>query len=486
MRAFSIIVVDVPTQAVGARREALPEPDSDTEMGSAGHVNAVRRAPTREVRGSNFFRSLLGSQGNDNGGAVRQRLKPQILQLMANLFPESQEAEEPELEMIGAGSYNLVFGIHMPVPQPPRVDSAILTATASLSNFFGLAPKPKDYALRLPIDNEGQLAQNDISHDVATLMVVGKHLSVTVPKIVSYDLESKNIMGRPYMLQDRICGECLERIWRTLNLAQKIDSTKKMTKLVEKIARVTTPGAGVISTNVIDFPSSNIQVQQFPVPSGSEIRRRNESVQERRFNPPEPASAPNQTVFEFLLDHIQRWSNHDQSILEYHETNQLWGALKTIVYSLERRNWLGDRFHLAHGDLFPRNIMAAVKSDKEIEITGIIDWDMACFAPKFVALRAPFWAWNDAGDWEEDNVLVAPDNPDCEALKAAFDEAASEEYWTSAFSAECIVARKVFSVMTSGLLTKKHCNLARDAIIQWNEMYPDDGLERFNVFYAPR
>jgi hypothetical protein len=290
-------------------------------------------------------------------------------------------------------------------------------------------------------------------------------------------------LTRPFILQDRIRGSSLASLWPTLNLAQKIDATKKMTMIVEKIARVTTPGAGIISTDVIDFPSSNIQVQQFPVPSGSEIRRRNESIQGGTFNPPEPDSAPNQTVFEYLLEHIKRWCDYDQSILEYHETNQLWGALKVIVHSLNRTNRLGDGFHLAHGDLFPRNIMVAVKGDKEIDITAIIDWDMACFASKFVALRAPFWAWNDEDDWREDNVLCTNEGADFKALKTAFDETASEEFWDSAFQAEYIIPRKVFSVVTSGLLTKKHRDLARDAIIQWDEMYPEDDLGSFNVFY---
>jgi hypothetical protein len=111
---------------------------------------------------------------------------------------------------------------------------------------------------------------------------------------------------------------------------------------------------------------------------------------------------------------------------------------------------------------------------------------MACFAPQVVALRVPFWAWMSAGEseWDEDVVNFPCDTNEQEALKDAFDEEASADFWRCALSHEAIIARKLFSVTTSGLLTKTNADLARDLCIQWDELHPEDGLGQFEVLHG--
>jgi aminoglycoside phosphotransferase (APT) family kinase protein len=477
MHSVSDTDEDITTHVAGALSAPLPAPGEDLEM------TERPASPVRQPRHSNFFRSLLGSQGSPaNGGNVRLRLKQQIVQLMANLFPEYTDGPELELVKIGNGSYNVVFGIRIAAPHPQlQIQQPFM-----FFRLFGMSPQGKDLALRLPIDRKGILAQTDITRDVATLAVISWHLALPVPKVVSYALSSDNIMTRPYMLQERIRGDSLANIWTKLNLAQKISTVKQLTTMTEKIAAITTPDAGVISNANIEFPSSSIQVEQFPVPSKAELKHRKASIDRKTFTPPEPEAAPCQTVLDYWLEHIKRWINYDVSIGKYDETRDLWAALKTVVNGLNNGNWLGTRFHLTHGDLFARNIIAVITSPSTLEITAIIDWDMACFAPQVVALRAPFWAWMSAGEseWDEDVVIFPCDTNEQEALKDAFDEEASADFWRCALSHEAIIARKLFSVTTSGLLTKTNADLARDLCIQWDELHPEDGLGQFEVFYG--
>jgi aminoglycoside phosphotransferase (APT) family kinase protein len=477
VHSVSDIDEDVLTHVAGGLEAPLPAPGEDLDM------TERPASVVRQPRHSNFFRSLLGSQSSPaNGGNVRLRLKQQIVQLMANLFPEYTDGPEPELVKIGNGSYNVVFGIRIAAPHP-RLQRQ---QPFMFLRLFGMSPQGKDLALRLPIDREGILAQTDITRDVATLAVISRHLDLPVPKVVSYELSSDNIMTRPYMLQERIRGDSLVNVWKKLNLAQKISVVKQLTVMIEQIAAITTPGAGVISNANIEFPSSSIQVEQFPVPSKAEIKRRTASIERNTFTPPEPEAAPSQTVLDYWLSHIKRWIDYDVSIGKYDETCDLWAALKIVVNGLNRSNWLGSRFHLTHGDLFARNIMAVITSPSTVEITAIIDWDMACFAPQVVALRAPFWAWMSAGEseWDEDVVIFLCDTNEQEALKDAFDEEASADFWRCALSHEAIIARKLFSVTTSGLLTKTNADLARDLCIQWDELHPEDGLGQFEIFYG--
>jgi aminoglycoside phosphotransferase (APT) family kinase protein len=490
----SNIDVDMSTQVVGTWRAPFSVRGTDVEMLLESQtVGRPISEGLRQEAMPDFFSPVNLYSPDRNfmfGEDVELGLKLQTLQLMANLYPEHTDAEEPTLDIIGSGSYNTVVGIWMPAPGNAQRDSGV-AFMSTLSKFLKPArqpkPKSKDLALRLPIDEKGNLGQKDITRDVAILTVVGKHLPLPVPKIEAYDLTSNSPLTRPYMLQERIRGTCLARIWPTMNLAQKIDTITQITRMTEKIAAVTTSGAGVISNQNLDIPSSRIQVEQFPVPNDSELLRRKLSIALGTYTPPEPASAPNQTPFEYLLDHTKRWIDYDTSTGIYPETQNLWAAIQAVAYFLNQGGWLGSHFHLTHGDLFPRNIMASIHSSTSVEITAIIDWDMACFAPQVVALRPPFWAWmpQGAGDWEEDNALIIPCTREHAAVLDAFQATASEDFLRAARSVEGVIARKLFAVVTAGLLNKASRELARDLVIQWHEAYEEDGLEKFGVFFGP-
>ncbi|KAH6655881.1 hypothetical protein BKA67DRAFT_534786 [Truncatella angustata] len=51
---------------------------------------------------------------------------------------------------------------------------------------------------------------------------------------------------------------------------------------------------------------------------------------------------------------------------------------------------------LHHPDLFSRNIMVDITSNDDIFITGVLDWNDAIFAPRFVGRVLPGWLWQHA------------------------------------------------------------------------------------------
>ena len=55
-------------------------------------------------------------------------------------------------------------------------------------------------------------------------------------------------------------------------------------------------------------------------------------------------------------------------------------------------------YFFTHGDLFARNIMVSVLSDKIATVTAILDWDNAHFAH-------PAWLWVEEY-WAEEGVVV--------------------------------------------------------------------------------
>jgi aminoglycoside phosphotransferase (APT) family kinase protein len=179
------------------------------------------------------------------------------------------------------------------------------------------------------------------------------------------------------------------------------------------------------------------------------------------------------------MDQCDRWQEYEREYTDcYHP--DVWGAIRAMVGRLDHRGWLGDHFHLVHGDLYPRNIIVKVKSETEVVVTGIVDWDMAYFAPKFMALSPPNWAWSygcddgsDDGGVEREVVAYKTD------FKEAFRAAASDEYHMTALSAEGIIARKLFGVLRTGICQTYHREIAIELVQEWDRLYPMDLLGRY-------
>ncbi|KAJ4359321.1 hypothetical protein N0V95_002245 [Ascochyta clinopodiicola] len=121
-----------------------------------------------------------------------------------------------------------------------------------------------------------------------------------------------------------------------------------------------------------------------------------------------------------MLALIDLWVDYEQEFYPDEDNFAPWSKTKAILHSLQRRDLLDNKFYLSHGDLAPRNILAEISDESPIEITGVVDWDFACFAPKFCAYKVPLGLWDD----DEDNAVEV-----CTLdMIDVFKETASTEY----------------------------------------------------------
>ncbi|KAK1914807.1 hypothetical protein P3342_010796 [Pyrenophora teres f. teres] len=409
------------------------------------------------------------------GGEKALKLKLQVMQLIADKFPGVETEHEPTIEMVGQGSFNAVVGVTLKPPTSQHGSG--VSIGNKLTKLFTRQPL-RTFALRLPLDGDGTLegpAYGNITRDIVTLQVISSHVSIPVPQVIKYDLGTDNAVGRQFTLQTRLAGKSLHTLWEKLNMPQKLSAMQQVTKRTEKIARCTSPVAGYISESNRDCYSPIIQVDQFNVPTKSEAKRRPQFAQ------PQTQPAPKQTPHEFLIDQCNRWIAYEATFAHHHHSRFLWAKLAKLIDALQERGWLGDRFHLAHGDLFPRNILAEITGPSTVKITGIVDWDMACFAPKFVALRAPFWGWIH-GEEDEDGAFADSYREEGQLLKKAFRAAASKEYTDFGLSVESAVARKLFRVLQYGLIRQAQRNLALHLLQQWHMLHPSDHVQTVHLY----
>lgn len=122
--------------------------------------------------------------------------------------------------------------------------------------------------------------------------------------------------------------------------------------------------------------------------------------------------------------------------------------------------------------LFPRNILVEVRDDSTVELTGIIDWDSAEWAPAFVAMEAPCWLWRwneyDSGELEDDklrvNAALQPERREAQEIKHAFEAAVGEKFLKTAYADNVEVFRWVRFICKEGLGRSAMWQMAEEAV----------------------
>lgn len=129
-----------------------------------------------------------------------------------------------------------------------------------------------------------------------------------------------------------------------------------------------------------------------------------------------------------------------------------------------------DFYCLTHCDLEPRNIMLEIQAAVP-KITGIIDWDLACFAPSWVFCKPPMWirSWFEGGDEDESKANDEPPTAEQRELKTLFDELVGDDFTFYAYQPHCRLARDLFRFARYGLPTKDLAEEAEKVPERWEE-----------------
>jgi len=156
---------------IEAARQYLPDrvPSND-KLTTSGYEseNPLRRLFDDE----NIFTE--GGVGFLEGRETVLRLKFRILQLISDLFPES-DIEESSLQVLGMGSFNIVVAVTLQ-DKAQRRDSGV-DFSARVSRFLGILPRIRKFALRIPRDKKGDMDGPPVS-DVAGDML---HNALSAP-----------------------------------------------------------------------------------------------------------------------------------------------------------------------------------------------------------------------------------------------------------------------------------------------------------------
>jgi hypothetical protein len=236
---------------------------------------------------------------------------------------------------------------------------------------------------------------------------------------------------------------------------------RRVTGIVLNLHEITNASAGIISrvNNTSDLVNC-VKLEPYPVSKRSIFRD--------DIEPKVNIVSPPQTTHDLLhsLCKTQRpLMVADNGNLIFQD---IWDDFESIINTLHDRGFIpdGDLFHLCHFDLQSRNLLARVIDDSTVDITGILDWDSAAFAPKFMSVRAPFFFWTNDDDWEEDEIKVNRplQDPEHVALKAVYEEIAGTEFAQASYLPELAMIRQLFYVLKKGITSGMIVELAEEII----------------------
>ena len=385
-------------------------------------------------------------------------------------IPPSPSRKEFIVERMLGGGFNRIVGISI-IDQASTKD-------------------PSRLILRVP-----RFAQSRPDRDVAALRFVRQHTSIPVPDIKLLDLTKNNPLGSPYVIQTRIPGGNLQHegpsYYPDLNHEQKCGVAKDLGRILREMQMVRFGYAGFIEGTGESPSCQNFTVRYLDLDQGSGVEAESDLntklpfFQCHAFGSGSKAyerSSVDMTSFEqstyyFLLMQFGRWRalelRTDPGTIGFWNYYE---RLVTMAKQMDDLNLLGDGQNcLCHLDLntAPRNIMAEIGPDKSLTVSGILDWDSAMFAPRFVGCAPPMWIWAWSNEGEEDQFHAndTPATPEQEELKSLFEDAVGPDFLEYAYRREYRLARKLTQFAIEGINSSTDIDDVEQLLAEWAAIY---------------
>ena len=376
------------------------------------------------------------------------------------------------LERMNGGGFNRVIGIDIADPR-------------------GESVRPSRLVLRVP-----RFVHARPDRDVATLRFVRKYTSIPVPEVVTYDFTKNNPLNSPYLVQARIPGHSLQNnpgpsYYPNLSHKQKCIVAKELGRILREIQAVEHSSPGLIEAAIDSESGQDYIVRHLEISAGSagidaelDLNTKLPFFQPRIYGAdPDASEGPSgqsirfdQSTYYFFLVQFGRLRaselRRDPAMIgwwHYYE------RLAIMARQMDDLDLMGDgRNCLCHLDLntAPRNIMAHVDSDESLTISGILDWDSAIFAPRFVGCVPPMWIW--AWSDEEEDETHANDTPSTseqQELKQLFEDAVGPTFLEFAYRPEYRLARRLFQFATDGMRTSEEVTEVESLLAEWATIY---------------
>lgn len=353
----------------------------------------------------------------------------------------------------------------------------------------GIDPEPLQCILRI---GRGPGSRPD--REAAMLRFVRQYTNIPVPEVAFLDLTDDNPIQSPYVMQSRIPGHNLQHdgpsYYPSLTHEQKCVVAEKIGKILRDLQSIQHFYPGLIEASSNDDHNQSFSIRHLELVSIGGVEAESdlntkipifqsrpfEKHSERESDELDAQARFEQSTFYFLAIQFGRWKALELRKDPLTITMNHYDRLLTMAEQMNELNLLGDDINcLCHLDLnnAPRNIMAQIQADSSLQVTGILDWDSAIFAPRFVGCVPPMWlwAWSDEGEEDECEANEVPASIEQQDLKQIFEKAVGDDFLQYSYRREYRLARKLFQFALDGM---GHCGAHQEMeelLEEWAAIY---------------
>ena len=370
-----------------------------------------------------------------------------IKKLRRVIFPSPQK--DFIIERLAGGTYNRIIGI--------TIEDA---GDHELNRFILRVPRPQ------------MAGFGYIEREVAVLRYVRQNTTLPVADVITFDVTTNNPLESGYVVQSRLPGVSLHTIWDELTHEQRCTVAQEIGRILVALQAVTRSTPGIVETSSADTGSQKFVVQPFDIRSPYDDEWK---AKLPRHTLDKGNDASNQTPEEWFGTQFGRWLAHE---LHENPTQILyWDYQYQFVEVTKQMNSLGilgdGQNCLCHFDLAARNVMVQVLPNGSLIISGIVDWDSAAFAPKFVSCAPPSWLWTNQKhyDVDENESSSEPSTPEQEEIKEVFDDVVGFDWTWLAYKPEYRLARELFYFAQHGLQDGEAQKKAVRFLKEWATLY---------------
>ena len=365
-------------------------------------------------------------------------------------------------------------------------DIQIMRTEGGDLNHITMITLPSRYATKVGRDlvlRNPRHAYCNPKRDVGILKYVRTHTTIPVATVVDADFTSDNPLESPYLLQRRVAGTALAEVLSTLSQKQRCQIAKQLGRITRQLFALESPVAGLIEAT----PSPDTQgTETFRIiPFGVTDRGKSQPLQDMSLYDAPPTTDIKQSTADLLLSQYERWRLLN---IDWPNELDLWDRLIATVREMSHRGFFDHRdlqMHcLCHVDLHMGNIMVQTSNhDDSATITGILDWDEACFAPKFVNCMPPAWLWMGEDGYEALQTDEEGGDPwpyempgaestsmgskEDEEVKRCFEEEVGEAYKCWAYEERFRIARCLFRIAKEGVREMGHVKAGERIMEGW-------------------
>jgi hypothetical protein len=246
-----------------------------------------------------------------------------------------------------------------------------------------------------------------------------------------------------------------------LNQAQRLSATRAISNIVLDIRKIKNKCPGLISirNTTYDLKRDLVSTETVPIPR-TRPNTHPTSVGDSLSDP--------QSTRDFLLDLCARQRVH-AGVTKLPPCNDLWDKIIKVIEKLHSLGLISNSspFHLYHGDFHLYNLLASVTSESTVEIMGIMDWDLAFFAPAFLSTRAPNFLWS-GGDGD---ALIGPQDAELLEVRCTFESVVGDSFLKEANCPGLILARRLFHILLDGFENGGDIFLAEEIVDEFERSH---------------